>query len=220
MIDLAEKYHIIDKLGFLIIEQACSAISKLNELGFENISISVNITATQLEKGDFSSQLLKIIRHYQIRPDSIKIEITEQVALENNQKIKDELIAINTMGIELAMDDFGMGHSSLMYLKEYNFDTIKIDGSLVREICSNANCRDIISSIIFLSRSLNYSLLAEYVESAEQRTILHDLGCDQYQGYLFSKALSFENLIEYIKINQCKLQSPSKEKTTSESSAT
>lgn len=80
----------------------------------------------------------------------------------------------------------------------YDFDTIKLDGLLVRDICTNANCRDIISSIVYLSRYLNYSVLAEYVETDEQKKILHDLGCDHYHGYLFSKPLSAKDFIDFI----------------------
>jgi EAL domain-containing protein (putative c-di-GMP-specific phosphodiesterase class I) len=128
----------------------------------------------------------------------LKLEITEQVALEHDIKIKQTLSAIHDGGIRLEMDDFGMGHSSLLYLKEYHFHTIKLDGSLVREICSNASCREIIASIVYLSKSLNYNVLAEFVETEEQRRILHTLGCNQYQGQLFSKAISFEKLVDYI----------------------
>lgn len=199
IIALAEEYQIIDWLGFEIIDQACSTIGRMKELGFHDIAISVNITASQLEHEEFPAKLRQLIQKHQISPGALKIEITEQVALENDKKIKYALNVINDMGIELEMDDFGMGHSSLMYLKEYNFDTIKLDGSLVREISSNVNCRDIISSIIYLSKSLNYAVLAEFVETEEQRQILHDLGCDRYQGHLYSRAIPFEEFIQYIK---------------------
>lgn len=197
-IELAEEYRIIDQLGLLIIDQACDAIAKMNALGIRNTAISVNITAAQLENRDFARQIVQIMQRHRVSPGSLKIEITEQVALESTKKIKDELVAINHLGIDLEMDDFGMGHSSLMYLKEYHFKTVKLDGSLVREICTNDNCREIISSIVYLSKSMDYAVLAEFVENTEQRQILHDLGCNQYQGYLFSKALPFPELIEFI----------------------
>ena len=198
VIALAEEYQLIDGLGLEIIEQACSTLGQMKALGFRDMAISVNITASQLENEEFPPKLKQLIKKYHISPKALKIEITEQVALENDKRIKDALGAIKDMGMELEMDDFGMGHSSLMYLKEYNFDTIKLDGSLVREISANVNCRDIISSIIYLSRSLNYAVLAEFVETEEQRQILHDLGCDRYQGYLYSPAIPLEELLAYI----------------------
>jgi len=96
------------------------------------------------------------------------------------------------------MDDFGMGHSSLMYLKEYDFDIIKLDGALMRELLTNGNCSNIISSIVFLGKSLDYKVVAEYVEEEAQRHKLHELGCDEYQGYLYSKALPLEEALDYI----------------------
>lgn len=197
-IALAEEYHIMDQLGFYVIEQACRAIANLNARGYRTIAISVNITATQLKNEAFCRELFRIVERHKVDPHFLKLEITEQVALEHDIKIKQTLSAIHDGGIRLEMDDFGMGHSSLLYLKEYHFHTIKLDGSLVREICSNPSCREIIASIVYLSKSLNYNVLAEFVETEEQRRILHTLGCNQYQGQLFSKAISFEKLVDYI----------------------
>lgn len=198
IIELAEESQMIDELGGWIFETACHDLKKLNRLGLKDMSISVNVSAVQLENPYFVETLRDIIGQYDISPHRLKIEITEQIALASSQKVMKQLMGIKDLGIKLEMDDFGMGHSSLMYLKEYNFDTIKLDGSLVREICTNGNCRNIISSIVFLSKSMNYSVLAEYVERDDQRSILHSLGCDCYQGYLFSKALPFDELIQYI----------------------
>lgn len=129
---------------------------------------------------------------------NLKIEITEQLTLTNSPRIVDQITAIKKLGVRLAMDDFGMGHSSLTYLREYDFDTIKLDGSLVRDISSKNSCRNIISSIVSLGKSLNYSVVAEYVENEEQRNILHELGCDNYQGYLYSMPVPCDEVIDYI----------------------
>ena len=204
VIALAEESNLIDELGFQIIDQACETIGKLNALDLDHFALSVNVTASQLENETFPSRLLASIQKHHISPRSLKIEITEQVALENDRGIREALLAIHNMGVQLEMDDFGMGHSSLLYLKEYPFDTIKLDGSLVQEIVSNPTCRDIISSIIYLSKSLNYQVLAEFVETEEQREILHSLGCDQYQGYLYSQAIPYEALADYILRDACK----------------
>nr|WP_184310717.1 EAL domain-containing protein [Anaerosolibacter carboniphilus] len=198
IIALAEESQLIDKLGYWILDTACSNLKEINGLGLQNITVSVNISAVQLESDYFIENLEEIMKKYEIKPQDLKIEITEQLALTSSNKIINQIISIKKLGVKLAMDDFGMGHSSLMYLKEYDFDTIKLDGSLVREIISNSNCRNIISSIVFLCKSLNCSVIAEYVENEEQKSILHELGCDQYQGYLYSKAIPNEELIEYI----------------------
>lgn len=198
IIALAEESNLIDRLGNWIIDTACNDLARFNMLGMKMISVSINISAFQLENDSFIDNLREIIERHHIDPQSLTIEITEQVALARSNKVFDHIIALKNMGIKLAMDDFGMGHSSLMYLKEYDFDSIKLDGSLVREIISNNNCRDIISSIVFLGKSLNYSVIAEYVEEESQKHILHELGCDIYQGYLYSQAIPFDELSKYI----------------------
>lgn len=202
VIALASEANFIDKLGCWIFNRACSDLKHLQTLGLKNFTVSVNVSAVQLENPAFVMSLTEIIHKNQIDPGFLKIEITEQIALASSPKVKKQLMAVKELGIKLEMDDFGMGHSSLMYLKEYDFDTIKLDGSLVREVCQNSTCQNIISSIVYLSKSMGYAVLAEYVETEEQRNILHTLGCDRCQGYLFNKALTVRDLFEYI-IHNC-----------------
>ncbi|WP_255650953.1 EAL domain-containing protein [Clostridioides sp. ZZV15-6383] len=95
------------------------------------------------------------------------------------------------------MDDFGMGHSSLIYLQNNNFDIVKLDGSLVKEVLTNKRSSEIIISIVNLSKNLNFDIIVEYVENLNQRDKLYELGCEIYQGYYYSKAIPFEEFIEY-----------------------
>ena len=99
------------------------------------------------------------------------------------------LTSLKEMGISLAIDDFSMGMTSLHYLKDNMFDTIKLDGSLIQGMFTHQNSREIISSIVKLSSTLNLTVIAEYVESEEERDALHEIGCDFYQGYLYSPAV-------------------------------
>lgn len=198
VIALAEESHLMDRLGFWILNTACYDLRQLLDAGHSDMTMSVNISAAQLENPDFAQNTERILTNHGLKPESLIIEITEQIALANSPQIINQILALNALGIKLAMDDFGMGHSSLMYLKEHDFDTLKLDGSLVREILTNTNCRNIISSIVHLGQSLNYSVVAEYVESTEQRELLHELGCNQYQGYLYSPAIPVDKLIMYI----------------------
>jgi len=198
VIALADEAQLMDRLGYWILETACRDLKEMHESGLEDIVVSVNVSAAQLENRHFSDNLEAIMKKYDIDPCMLKIEITEQLALTSGTKIIDQIIAMKKLGVRLAMDDFGMGHSSLMYLKEYDFDTIKLDGALVKEIMSKSSCCNIISSIISLGKSLNYSVIAEYVEKEEQKNILHELGCDNYQGYLFSVPLPYDDVVEYI----------------------
>lgn len=198
IIALSIEAQLNNKLDYWILDTACRDLKKMNELGLNNLSMAVNVSATQIEDSRFIDNLVEILNKNQIEPNKLKLEITEQSALRKGNKLLDILLSIKKMGVKLEMDDFGMGHSSLMYLKEYEFNTIKLDGSLVRDITTNSSCRNIISSIVELGKILNYSVLAEFVENEEQRDILHALGCDQYQGYLYSKAIPYSEVVEYI----------------------
>jgi lactose/cellobiose-specific phosphotransferase system IIC component len=198
VVALAEESGLIDELGLRIFDTACADLSRMNAAGFDDFVLSVNISSVQLANELFIENLARLIERHGVRPESLQIEITEQLAMASGPRSVAQIMAIKKLGVKLAMDDFGMGHSSLMYLKEYDFDTVKLDGSLVKEIMANANCRSIISSIVELGKSLNYSVLAEFVESEEQRLLLHNLGCDKYQGYLYSKALPYDELSRYL----------------------
>ena len=96
------------------------------------------------------------------------------------------------MGLMLAIDDYSMGQTSLNYLKHNIFDMLKIDGSLVKDMTESNNCKEIVQSIIDLTQSLSISVIAEYVETEEQKELLHKMGCDLYQGHLFSKSISLD----------------------------
>lgn len=198
IISLAEESGLINSLGRWIFTRALDDLHKLRNAGYIEISLSVNVSAVQLESETFIPWLKNKIEANNLPFHSVKIEITEQIALAGSHKIIDQIESIKQLGIKLAMDDFGMGHSSLKYLKEYEFDTIKLDGSLIREVVSNSNCRNIISSIVYLCNSLDCSIIAEYVESEEQKNILYQLGCKKYQGYLYSEPLPYEALVQYL----------------------
>lgn len=201
-ITLASEGNFMDELGYWILNRTYNDLIKINKLGFHNIVVSSNISVKQLESKHFVDELEKIIKKNKTLSHNFEIEVTEQLALRSDEKILNKIMSIKKLGIKLSMDDFGMGHSSLMYLKEYEFDTIKLDGSLVREILNNNNCKDIIQSIVLLGKSLNYSVIAEYVETSDQRDALHRLGCDKYQGYLYSKPLPYNELIQYLMDNK------------------
>ena len=198
IIALAEEAGLIDKLGGWIFDTACRDLKKMNRMGLSGIIMSVNVSAVQLENVNFAKDLAELLTENHLMPGLVRIEITERTALTGSKRAIDQITAIRQLGVMLAMDDFGMGHSSLVYLKEYEFDTIKLDGSLVKEVTSNSSCRSILSSIVFLGKSLNHSIIAEYVETEEQREALHTLGCDIYQGYLYSKAVPYKELIDFI----------------------
>lgn len=201
-IALAEESRLIDHLGYHILDRACADLKRLNQLGYLDLTMAINISAVQLENDRLVKDVEEVIQKHQIKPEKVKLEVTEQVALSGSNKMLSNIKQIKELGIKLVLDDFGMGHNSLIYLKEYEFDAIKLDGSLIRELIHNNNCKNIVSSIVSLGKALNYSVIAEYVEDEEQRQILYRLGCDQYQGYLYSKALPYEEIVNYLESYQ------------------
>ncbi|MCC0641348.1 MULTISPECIES: EAL domain-containing protein [unclassified Clostridioides] len=194
---LAKEEGFLDELGEYIINKACVDLKKSESLLINPIKFSVNISPDQLNAPNLPEQIKNIIENNNINPNMLGIEITEQVALSGSQIIIDRINAIHDLGIKLIMDDFGMGHSSLVYLQNNNFDIVKLDGSLVKEILTNKRSSEIIMSIVNLSKNLDFDIIVEYVENLNQRDKLYDLGCEIYQGYYYSKAIPFEEFIDY-----------------------
>lgn len=198
IIALAEEAQFMNRLGDWILDKACSDLDAFKKAGIEDLAVCVNVSTAQLEDDHFIDALSRTLSRYQLDPACLEIEITERLALRVNRKIKGLLDAINAFGVALSMDDFGMGHSSLIYLKEYDFNTVKLDGSLVREVLKNSSCSNIISSIVTLGKTLNYRVVAEFVETEEQRILLLELGCDLFQGYLYSKAVPYKDALRFL----------------------
>ncbi len=206
IISLAEESHLMDTLGTWIMDRACADLAAIHQCGFSGLSMCINISNKQFEDEKLPELLNKAIQKHRINPSDIEIEVTEKLALLADTKISAMIDKIDQMGVRLAMDDFGMGHSSMMYLKECNFHIVKLDGSLVKDVLRNSNCCTLISSIVALGRTMNYKVVAEYVEEGAQRDILFDLGCDYYQGYLYSKAVPFNDVLEFIKSKNSAMQ--------------
>ncbi len=157
-----------------------------------DVKISFNVTGTTVVTARFLRFCRQQNAKTPFRGMNLCLEVTEQATLAFDEETLRSLHALREMGFLLAIDDFSMGQTSLHYLKDNLFDIIKLDGSLTRELLSHANSREIILSISRLARSLNMTVLAEYVETEEQRDILHGIGCDCYQGHLYSPAVSLE----------------------------
>ncbi|MGX9758321.1 EAL domain-containing protein [Clostridioides difficile] len=194
---LAKEEGFLGELGEYIINKACIDLKKSESLLINPIKFSVNISPDQLNDPNLPEQIKNIIENNNINPNMLGIEITEQVALSGSQIIVERINAIHDLGIKLIMDDFGMGHSSLIYLQNNNFDIVKLDGSLVKEILTNKRSSEIIISIVNLSKHLDFDIIVEYVENLNQRDKLYGLGCEIYQGYYYSKAIPFEEFIDY-----------------------
>ena len=198
-IPLAEESRLIIPIGRWVVESACQQLKIWENIpNRENWQISVNVSALQFQQDDFVEIVQDIISSKNINPRCLKLELTESMVLENVDVIIEKMRRLNQLGIDFSMDDFGTGYSSLSCLKRLPLKQLKIDQSFVRDITTDPDDAAIVKTIINLSSSLNYDVIAEGVETNEQRQFLFNNGCSQYQGYLFSRPLpitEFEELV-------------------------
>lgn len=159
----------------------------------EDVKLSFNVTGDTVMTPRFLQYCRQRDAKEPFRGKNLCIEITEQAALSLNAETLNTLTALHEMGFLLAIDDFSMGNTSLHYLKDNLFDLVKLDGSLVRGLFTHSNSRAIVASIAQLADSLHVNVLAEFVETEEQREALHEVGCDQYQGWLYSPAVFMDD---------------------------
>jgi diguanylate cyclase (GGDEF)-like protein/PAS domain S-box-containing protein len=198
-ISLAEESSLIIPIGCWVLKSACQQLKVWESTpNREHWQISVNVSALQFQQEDFVSVVKDIISSKNINPCCLKLELTESMVLENVDIIIDKMRQLNQLGIEFSLDDFGTGYSSLSCLKLLPLKQLKIDQSFVRDITTDPNDAAIIQTIINLASSLNYDVIAEGVETDEQRQFLFNNGCSQYQGFLFSRPVpitEFEELV-------------------------
>lgn len=198
MIELAKERGILEELEHFVIHTACGDLKKLNTQFSERLKISINITGTSLKNQNLIPMIEEAVEQHGVLRKNLWIEVTEQDAISSSEEISGRLDRLNKLGYHLLIDDFGMGHTSLTYLKSSYFSVVKLDGSLTKEY-QNERYQEIISSITHLSQNLKFDVIAEYVETEEQRNKLLELGCTGLQGYLYSKAVSWNDLEVWLK---------------------
>lgn len=203
-IPLAEETGIITQIGHWVINHACQQLAEWNSLGFNGITIAINLSARQL-KADIISTIEVALAVSGLPAQSLELELTESMIMGNPQESVSILSKLKALGLTIAVDDFGTGYSSLSYLKRFPIDTLKIDREFVRDITNDPDDAAITSAIIALAHSLELNVVAEGVETQEQLNFLAMQGCDQVQGFLLSKPLNAEDCLTLLK-NQSKPQ--------------
>lgn len=201
IIYLAEEGKILPDLEKLIIDEVVAGIARTKENYSGEFKISVNFTAHSL-LWDCENYIEQELERNHVEPDKLWIEITEQDILIKTDLIMKKLNQLKENGHRLLIDDFGMGHTSLLYLQSEIFSVVKLDGSLTRPLLTSETNQKIVSSIVELGNELNVDVIAEYVETREQQKLLEKLGCTCYQGYLYSKPIPLDEFIQYIRKNQ------------------
>lgn len=195
VVRLAKESGDLYRLEKYIIEKSVSDSASFRECFGDKFKLSVNATVTTLYDSRFVGFLKELSEKYGLEPGNICVEITEETELVTTEETGELIKKIRSFGYTFALDDFSMGHTSLQYLQHNQFDLVKLDGNLVKSILSNDRTKEIINSIVYLSKSLDFKVLAEFVETVEQKEALEQIGCLLYQGYLYSPAIDRDSLI-------------------------
>ena len=195
IIYLAKEGDLLPELERMLIDTSVKAIKQVSQTCGDQFKISVNITAHSLN-WEIEDYVEKKLKEYDVPAKHLWMEITEQDMLTNSDMVIRKINQLKEAGHKLLIDDFGMGHTSLIYLQSEYFDVVKLDGSLVRDIINKTTNQKIVASVIELAKKLNVKVIAEYVETQEECDLLNEMGCDWYQGYLFGKPMPLEEFIQ------------------------
>ena len=195
IIYLAKEGDLLPELERMLIDTSVKAIKQVSETCGDQFKISVNITEHSLN-WEIEDYVEKKLKEYDVPAKHLWMEITEQDMLTNSDMVIRKINQLKEAGHKLLIDDFGMGHTSLIYLQSEYFDVVKLDGSLVRDIINKTTNQKIVASVIELAKKLNVKVIAEYVETQEECDLLNEMGCDWYQGYLFGKPMPLEEFIQ------------------------
>jgi len=200
-IPVAEQTGLILPLGSWVLGEACRQMREwLRQAAVTDrvFTVSVNLSGKQLQQGDLIARVKGALTSADLPAWHLKLEITESLAMHNLQVIAATLQQLRTLGVRLSIDDFGTGYSSLSHLHRLPFDSLKIDRSFIGRLSFDQESGAIVATITQLARNLGMSVIAEGVETPEQREILRKLGCEYYQGYLFSRPLDSAQALQLL----------------------
>tara|TARA_R110001592_G_scaffold91754_1_gene268203 strand:+ start:12639 stop:15632 length:2994 start_codon:yes stop_codon:yes gene_type:complete len=199
-IPLAEETGLILPIGKWVLETACAQIKAWQQDALtRGLAVAVNVSAKQFHQPSFVDHVQAAIEHYAIKPELLKLELTEGVLLANVEETIAIMNALKNVGVQFSLDDFGTGYSSLQYLKRLPLNQLKIDQSFIRDIVTDSNDRAIVRTIIAMAQSMGLDIIAEGVETEPQRQLLLKKGCANFQGYLFAKPLPIEQFEALLK---------------------
>ena len=198
-IPLAEESRLILPLGDWVLETACAQIASwAGRKETAHLSIAVNISALQFRQPEFVEQVLTTLSRTGANPENLRLELTESMLADNLEDIIAKMTELKSHGLRFALDDFGTGYSSLSYLKRLPLDRLKIDRSFVRDMLVDATSGAIAQAILSLGHAMGLSVIAEGVETEEQRGYLAGLGCHSFQGFLFSRPLPLKQFEDFL----------------------
>lgn len=197
-IPIAEENGLIISITDWVIQTVCEQIREWERSNVRTVPVSINMSPKRFLRNDWMETMLTIIEETKVDPSLLDLEITESVLIQNEESFISAVERLKEIGIQFSLDDFGTGFSSLLYLKKFKVDTVKIDRSFIRDYLNESDA-EITKSIIRLAHGLHLNVVAEGVETEDQRTFLEQQGCDIIQGYLFSKPVPAEDFLAYLR---------------------
>lgn len=200
-VPLAEYSGLIVEIGEWVLAEACRQLNRLDTLGLAHMRVAVNVSMPQFRSPNFARRVVETIQDSNIQMDRIELEITESVVMDEPQMVIDILTELKSHGIAIAIDDFGTGFSSMSYLQQLPLDRIKVDRAFVKDL-HNTSGAILAETIIHLGKKLGLRTIAEGIEQPEQENILKQLGCEEGQGFMYSKPIPAEELEAFLLAQQ------------------
>ncbi|HET7201600.1 MAG TPA: EAL domain-containing protein, partial [Burkholderiales bacterium] len=198
-IPLAEETGLIVPIGKWVLHTACAQNVAWQQQGLPPVHMAVNLSARQFADEDLVEDIATVLKSTGLQAELLELELTESMVIQNTERAGRVLNEIKKMGVRLAIDDFGVGYSSLTHLKRFPIDTLKVDRSFIRDLPEDLEDKAITEAIIAMGKSLNLTIVAEGVETQEQQTFLQDHSCDEMQGYFFSKPITGDAFAELLR---------------------
>jgi EAL domain-containing protein (putative c-di-GMP-specific phosphodiesterase class I) len=197
-IPIAEETGLIHAIGDWVLKTACLKVKSWQDAGYPPLRLAVNISSRQIYQPNFTAKVAQIVKDTGLAPQNLELELTESTLIHEVDSASSILGKLKSLGIQIAIDDFGTGFSSLSYLKQFPFDTLKVDRYFVQNIGQDSENSAITLATIQMAHSLNLKVIAEGVETERELDFLSQHGCDEIQGYFYSRPLaqdSFEKLL-------------------------
>ena len=198
-VPLAESNGQIIPIGAWVLRTAVQQLRAWLDAGLPPVVMAVNLSVVQFRHPDLPGLVAQILEEFKLPPEYLELELTERVAMGNPEAAISIMDDLHAKGVRLSIDDCGTGYSSLSYLKKFKVYKLKIDQSFVRDIATDADDRAIVSAIIQMAHSLSFTAIAEGVETSAQQEFLLQHGCDEVQGYLFSRPLPADQAAEFMR---------------------
>ena len=201
-ISIAERNHLIDRLTLIVVKSCCRLHKHIEVEYGKRMPMSINLSPIQIDRSDFFDDINDMLNSMLVRKEFIEFEVTETLIMQNEVAGRERLRDLRAQGYRTSLDDFGVGYSSLAYLKKFEFDVLKIDRSFFKDAVYDDASQAILKSIQELARSLDMRVVAEGIETPDQLRLVTDLGVDLIQGYIYSKPLSEGDILIFMKLFQ------------------